>query len=495
MRILDSKNVYLYGGGFYSFFQDYQDTCSRNFTCQQKLVETDYSENIWLYSLSTVGAQEVISPQRLSTVYSKDNINGFSTAVARWAMLADSGGSIGGKRKQSYQQAQDNDGSLGPDDLPCDLAKKFDSLDALSNAPEIGSIWCRQLFIVQILSKMINDSLAKYKTLDARYDAFFKEYEHAFRDLLQDKFTKFMAFSDGPGLKHFSCKANGHVKSCQSKSLLGEPFGSWDVEFFDKDRPGFHTQLGTDLGIDETWLEWPKQWTDTHMAKIGLKGGQTGSQLVHQTRRNAPKLRDDFPVPNPKKLFEKAMANIRGIQLELALLKVNMKMALFAAANPDDVIQAYSVPVFLFADAADKMGDVIKIGQQVVDDEAKSFVLTVLTAIFAVLPLGGIIGAEAAGLASLARVVAAIGDAGNIGLTVVDVIDNPTMAPLSVLGLLAGGLYTGSAGRLTGADFEHIASVREGITGDVAKGLGKGFARNDEVLQRIFKTCPSRKAP
>jgi hypothetical protein len=29
-RILDSTHVYLYGGGFYSFFQDYKDTCAKD---------------------------------------------------------------------------------------------------------------------------------------------------------------------------------------------------------------------------------------------------------------------------------------------------------------------------------------------------------------------------------------------------------------------------------------------------------------------------------
>jgi hypothetical protein len=30
LRILNSANVYLYGGGFYSFFNDYKDTCSKD---------------------------------------------------------------------------------------------------------------------------------------------------------------------------------------------------------------------------------------------------------------------------------------------------------------------------------------------------------------------------------------------------------------------------------------------------------------------------------
>ncbi|KAF2434278.1 pectin lyase-like protein [Tothia fuscella] len=64
LRIIKSSNVYLYGGGFYSFFQDYQDNCAKfGKTCEDKLIDTDFSEHIWLYNLYTVGAKEVISPQ------------------------------------------------------------------------------------------------------------------------------------------------------------------------------------------------------------------------------------------------------------------------------------------------------------------------------------------------------------------------------------------------------------------------------------------------
>jgi glucan 1,3-beta-glucosidase len=64
LRIIKSQNVYMYGGGFYSFFQDYKENCAKHGkACQDKLLETDYSENIWLYNIYTVGSKEVMSPQ------------------------------------------------------------------------------------------------------------------------------------------------------------------------------------------------------------------------------------------------------------------------------------------------------------------------------------------------------------------------------------------------------------------------------------------------
>lgn len=64
LRIIDSKHIYLYGGGFYSFFNDYKDLCGKKGdACQQRLIDTSYSEEVWIYSLYTVGAREVVSPQ------------------------------------------------------------------------------------------------------------------------------------------------------------------------------------------------------------------------------------------------------------------------------------------------------------------------------------------------------------------------------------------------------------------------------------------------
>jgi hypothetical protein len=64
LRIIKSKNVYLYRGSFYSFFNNYLIDCAKaGKVCQDKLVKTDYSENVWLYNLYTVGVQEPFSPQ------------------------------------------------------------------------------------------------------------------------------------------------------------------------------------------------------------------------------------------------------------------------------------------------------------------------------------------------------------------------------------------------------------------------------------------------
>lgn len=81
----------------HSWFQNYeQPVCLAAEHCQDRLVETAFSQGIWLYDLATKGVQEVVSPQGGFAVPQQNNQNGFLTAVAAWLPLALTGADIGG---------------------------------------------------------------------------------------------------------------------------------------------------------------------------------------------------------------------------------------------------------------------------------------------------------------------------------------------------------------------------------------------------------------
>ena len=66
LRIINSTEVYVYGGGFYSFFKNYVDACAKTAggdQCQDKLVDVSRSQRIWVYNIWTIGATEMISPR------------------------------------------------------------------------------------------------------------------------------------------------------------------------------------------------------------------------------------------------------------------------------------------------------------------------------------------------------------------------------------------------------------------------------------------------
>jgi hypothetical protein len=91
IRILNSAHIYLYGGGFYSFFKDYKDRCSKEGNvCQDRLIDLSHSEEIWIYSIYTVGATEIISPQGAyyESLDRQKFTNGFATSLTAWLHLA-----------------------------------------------------------------------------------------------------------------------------------------------------------------------------------------------------------------------------------------------------------------------------------------------------------------------------------------------------------------------------------------------------------------------
>ena len=62
LRVISSSNILIYSAGFYSFFQDYAQTCLDNEACQEKLIETSFSQGLWIYNLFTKGAVQMVSP-------------------------------------------------------------------------------------------------------------------------------------------------------------------------------------------------------------------------------------------------------------------------------------------------------------------------------------------------------------------------------------------------------------------------------------------------
>jgi hypothetical protein len=64
LRMVSSYNVQIAGAGLYSWYQDHDpaEACVDAQNCQQRLVSTYLSSDIWLYNLITIGATEMVSP-------------------------------------------------------------------------------------------------------------------------------------------------------------------------------------------------------------------------------------------------------------------------------------------------------------------------------------------------------------------------------------------------------------------------------------------------
>lgn len=84
VRITDSSSVCILGAGLYSWFSEYSQKCLESGNCQERVFEIEQSHDLWLYSLVTKGAVEMVSPVNESPTLAADNKNGFMSSILAW---------------------------------------------------------------------------------------------------------------------------------------------------------------------------------------------------------------------------------------------------------------------------------------------------------------------------------------------------------------------------------------------------------------------------
>jgi glucan 1,3-beta-glucosidase len=82
LRIVKSTDVYVYGAGMYSFFDNYSQTCLATESCQDNMLSLESSSSIHLYGISTKAAVNMITLDGISAALSKDNTNTFCQTIA-----------------------------------------------------------------------------------------------------------------------------------------------------------------------------------------------------------------------------------------------------------------------------------------------------------------------------------------------------------------------------------------------------------------------------
>ncbi|KAI1387830.1 glycoside hydrolase family 55 protein [Hypoxylon trugodes] len=85
LRIVDSSDIFIYGAGHYSFFDQYSTTCSTvdaGENCQARIVSLEGStSNVNVYALNTIGSLSMIDQDGKSLAKWQDNVNVFPANV------------------------------------------------------------------------------------------------------------------------------------------------------------------------------------------------------------------------------------------------------------------------------------------------------------------------------------------------------------------------------------------------------------------------------
>ncbi|KAF4119285.1 Glycoside hydrolase family 55 [Geosmithia morbida] len=85
LRIHDSSDILFYGGGMYSFFENYDQDCLETEDCQVHMVDIQGSD-VGLYGVSTKASANIISSQGKGIVQVQDNMNMFCATLAYFEM-------------------------------------------------------------------------------------------------------------------------------------------------------------------------------------------------------------------------------------------------------------------------------------------------------------------------------------------------------------------------------------------------------------------------
>lgn len=81
LRITDSSDLYMYGGGLYSFFDNYIQTCLETEDCQENMIDIQCSSNVSLFGLTTKASTNMVNVDGTPQAFQKDHENGFGQTL------------------------------------------------------------------------------------------------------------------------------------------------------------------------------------------------------------------------------------------------------------------------------------------------------------------------------------------------------------------------------------------------------------------------------
>ena len=86
VRIIESDNIWLYGAGTYSFFQDYSQDCLATENCQTDINEFDSkTTNLNVFGLSTKASTNMITQDGKGLALDSDNRSNFCATLGIFA--------------------------------------------------------------------------------------------------------------------------------------------------------------------------------------------------------------------------------------------------------------------------------------------------------------------------------------------------------------------------------------------------------------------------
>ena len=87
LRILNSTEVFIYGGGLYSFYQNYDVSCSSSTAangyrdCQNRIFSIEGASSVQAFALSEVGAVQMLTIDGVDKALWSDNLSVYPDTI------------------------------------------------------------------------------------------------------------------------------------------------------------------------------------------------------------------------------------------------------------------------------------------------------------------------------------------------------------------------------------------------------------------------------
>ncbi|KAI1874191.1 uncharacterized protein JN550_002770 [Neoarthrinium moseri] len=472
------QDVYIPAAGIYSWFSTYSQSCIDVHECQKALVLLiDNEDWVRVQNLITIGAANSLVYDGVNGVNATNNL-GVQTHPT-WSQIT----VFDAPAIVPYDEDDD------PTQYMCNDDKYYNSsLDTIQGGLGSFSENCIPIYTIPVLDTMLSQAMYDYDDVNQGYDSVFGYYVKYVEELVQPQIDAFMSWPTGPGLKYFDCemKEGGDVKMSGQCPL---DFRWRDEDFFTltftlKDKDGFFNELADKYGIQSDWV---KFGTDRDVFTCTGTHNQDCSPWS-RTKLNYPQKADDMKVTNPKDIITQAKPGIDDMHETMAVT--------FLEINGDtwegewtDVMEVLSTPVSMMAQAVESMKKAKEIAEREHEQEKNQLIINIISAVFMLIPFAGeALGAAASVLLqTLGRVLFIVGELGAAALTIKDIVDNPDMAPLAILGMLAG--FGGKGIRRSPDDFAEMAKAKRLMNADDVSKAGDIFKKNNDKISNMVNTC------
>ncbi|GFF89260.1 hypothetical protein IFM53868_05776 [Aspergillus udagawae] len=362
--------------------------------------------------------------------------------------------------------------------MPCDFTKSYDTLADLANVMDTIDPYCTSYYSINVLGRMLDDAMVDYNSVGAGdYDKKFNDYVDYIKDTIPLQLRQFLLDPNSTvsrGNKYFECAFDGPGPREACPIDTNFDTGRVTVTYYLVDADGFYADLAVTYGIQKEWVKFGEY--DTTQCR-GPVLGDVQCTIYY----GFPLKSSNVTVDNPKDIVTKALPGIRSLNTTIALTQLEINAGTWTGVL-DDVIQTISTAVFLVQQAIDSMKSVVKIADDYEDEKEKRLVETILGVVLLVLPFVGELDYFTESMVVLGRMLRLATDVGLVGTTIYSVVEDPSLAPFTILTALMGGARTPET-------FSTTAAARRKMTDEDIEALGPVFKNNNMNYQSVAGQC------